>query len=94
MLNEHKDITKHCSLIEGWYRLHAIIYIKQLLPGAKVHLRPETELTTRLCFVNFDGTKALKASEEIGLERPLPDDFVRSFCAPTVTAIEVNIMNH
>ena len=35
----------------------------------------QKELTVRLCFVNFDGSVALKASEAVGLENPLPDDF-------------------
>lgn len=51
-----------------------------VMAGGPAFLRPEDELTVRLCFVNFDGAKALKESERIGLNQYLPDDFVQRFC--------------
>ena len=52
-------------------------------------LRPETELTTRMCFVNFDGKKALEFSREIGLESPLPENFIEEQCTSLYEAIKV-----
>lgn len=51
-------------------------------------LRPETELTTRMCFVNFDGKKALEFSRELGLDTPLPEDFVEEQCTSLYEAIK------
>jgi aspartate aminotransferase len=45
-----------------------------ILPGASFQ-RPEEELTARLAYVNFDGSKALAMSETIPLSEGLPDDF-------------------
>ncbi|KAL9988820.1 hypothetical protein ACROYT_G003308 [Oculina patagonica] len=59
-----------------------------LMPGGPAFLRPVTELTVRLCFVNFDGSIALKASEAIGLDDPLPDGFVEKHCALTADGIQ------
>lgn len=52
-------------------------------------MREDDELTTRLCFINFDGGEAMKASEAVGLENSLPDDFVDNYCPQTVAAIQV-----
>ena len=57
------------------------------LPGLSFH-RPENELTARLAYVDFDGAQALTASEAIPLDQPLPADFLKTYCAPTVEAIE------
>lgn len=59
-----------------------------LMPGGPAFLRPVQELTVRLCFVNFDGSIALKASEAIGLGEPLPDGFVEKHCALTADGIQ------
>lgn len=59
-----------------------------LMPGGPAFLRPVQELTVRLCFVNFDGSIALKASEAIGLDDPLPDGFVEKHCALTAVGIQ------
>ena len=59
-----------------------------LMPGGPLLLRPAEELTVRLCFVNFDGSVALKASEAVGLENPLPDDFVEKHCELTAGGIQ------
>jgi aspartate aminotransferase len=49
--------------------------------------RPAMELTARLAYVNFDGEKALRASEKIGLHRPLPEDFGEMYANNTLTAM-------
>lgn len=59
-----------------------------LMPGGPSFLRPVQELTMRLCFVNFDGAVALKASEAIGLDNPLPDGFVEKHCELTAGGIQ------
>ena len=48
--------------------------------------RPEEELTARLAYVDFDGAKALTASETISLEEPLPDDFTKHWCRNVIDA--------
>jgi aspartate aminotransferase len=50
-----------------------------LLPGASFS-RARNELTARLSFVDFDGAAALAASENVPLDRDLPDDLVASVC--------------
>lgn len=50
-----------------------------ILPG-KEFGQPENELTARLAFVDFDGAKALTASERIALDQPLPDEFAETWC--------------
>ena len=59
-----------------------------LMPGGPAFLRPVQELTVRLCFVNFDGSIALKASESIGLDKPLPGGFVEKHCSLTAGGIQ------
>jgi aspartate aminotransferase len=51
-----------------------------ILPGVSFQ-RPATELTARLAFVNFDGSKALAMGETIALSESLPDDFGDYCCA-------------
>lgn len=60
-----------------------------VMAGGPAFLRPETELTIRLCYVNFDGAKALAASERIGLESSLPENFVQSQCSQLYDGIQV-----
>ena len=50
-----------------------------MLPGS-VFGYDEDTLTTRLCFVDFDGVAAMNASEEIGLENQLPEHFLATYC--------------
>jgi len=60
----------------------------RLMPGGPLFLRPVEELTVRLCFINFDGTVALKASEAVGLDNSLPDAFVEKHCELTAGGIQ------
>ena len=52
-----------------------------LMPGGPPFLRPVDEFTVRLCYVNFDGAKALTASKAIGLQVQLTDEFVTEHCS-------------
>lgn len=52
------------------------------MAGGPAFLRPVNEFTTRLCYVNFDGKDSLEESMKLGLDQPLPDDFMKSFARP------------
>ncbi|MCK4367996.1 MAG: aminotransferase class I/II-fold pyridoxal phosphate-dependent enzyme [Thermoplasmata archaeon] len=57
-----------------------------ILPGASFE-RPRKELTARLAYVNFDGAKALSASETVPLDRELPPDFLETWCSDTLEGV-------
>ncbi|CAG5109822.1 Oidioi.mRNA.OKI2018_I69.chr2.g4305.t1.cds [Oikopleura dioica] len=59
-----------------------------LMPGGSTFLRPEEELTSRLCYIDFNGGDAMKASEKIGLEKSLPEDFVEKEVKTMFDAIQ------
>ena len=59
------------------------------MAGGPAFLRPPDELTTRLCFVDFDGEKALKESHRIGLGTALPESFVKEHCDQIYDGIKV-----
>lgn len=50
-----------------------------MLPGS-VFGYEDHILTTRCCFVDFDGVGAIKASEAIGLHEPLTESFLNEYC--------------
>jgi len=56
-----------------------------ILPGSVFERSPE-ELTARLAYVDFDGAKALAASETVTLEEKLPDDFIDTWCENVIVA--------
>ena len=58
-----------------------------VLPGVAFQ-RPAEELTARLAYVNFDGAKALSASETIPLDQPLSDDFFNRWCGDVLEATQ------
>lgn len=58
------------------------------LPG-KDFGRPDSEMTARLAYVDFDGARALAASEQIPLDQELSADFIETYCLPTKKAIEL-----
>ena len=57
------------------------------LPGSAFG-RPPEELTARVAYVNFDGTRALAAAETFPLDRPIEKDFLERYCGPTLAAVE------
>lgn len=59
-----------------------------VLPGSAFG-RPDDELTVRFAYVDFDGAKALTASETIPLEQPLPDDFVDHWCSHVIKSTQL-----
>jgi aspartate aminotransferase len=58
------------------------------LPGLAFE-RPENELTARIAYVDFDGAKALTASETVPLDEPLPENFIDKWCHGVTRAIEL-----
>lgn len=56
-----------------------------ILPGSAFG-RPSSELSARIAYVNFDGSKALASSETIPLHQKLPDDFISTICEETIGA--------
>lgn len=59
-----------------------------LLPG-EAFARPSEELTARLAYVDFDGARALTASEAVPADQPLPTDFTKHWCHNVVRAVEL-----
>jgi len=56
-----------------------------ILPGVDFN-RPLEELSARLSYVDFDGTKALAASYAIPLHEKLPDNFTERYCSNVIEA--------
>ncbi len=51
-----------------------------LLPG-NVFGRPDDEYTARLAYVDFDGARALAATETISPEDPISNEFINTYCS-------------
>ncbi len=58
-----------------------------ILPGRQFG-RDEKEMTARIAYVDFDGARALAASEQIPLSQKLDEEFLRANCHRTITAVE------
>lgn len=58
-----------------------------ILPGSAFG-RPASELSARVAYVNFDGSKALAASETVPLHQKLPEDFISQICGETISAAQ------
>jgi len=58
-----------------------------ILPGASF-VRSLEELTARIAYVNFDGGRALAASENTSLDEDLPADFTRRYCEGVLAGVE------
>ena len=57
-----------------------------VLPGS-AFARPGDELTARLSYVNFDGARALAASEQVPLDVERPEDFAQRWCKRTLRGV-------
>lgn len=55
------------------------------IPGSSCG-QPESDLTLRLAYVDFDGSAALDASRKIPLQEPLDPEFLRDHCPRVMTA--------
>lgn len=58
------------------------------LPG-KAFERTPGELTIRVAYVDFDGAKALTASETTPLDQTLPDNFGELWCGNVIKAMNL-----
>ena len=58
------------------------------LPG-KAFGRPDRELTVRIAYVDFDGARALAASEQIPLDQDIGPEFIEFYCHNTIAGIEL-----
>lgn len=93
IFEEAKVAVSSCiywSLINPWTEKPQDL-LSQLMAGGPAFLRPKNELTTRLCFVNFNGSEALAASRKIGAEKELPENFVQVYCTPVFKGIQVRL---
>lgn len=58
-----------------------------LLPGSAFGM-PKEHLSARLCYVDFDGDRALAASEAQGLSKPIDADFLNAHCPKVIAGID------
>jgi aspartate aminotransferase len=58
-----------------------------VLPGSVFGRLPE-ELTVRMAYVDFHGTRALTAVEQLPRNRSLNENFLQQYCSNVVTAID------
>lgn len=58
-----------------------------ILPGSSFG-RPESELTARIAFVDFDGSRALAAAEQQPSDQPLDEKFLDTYCGKQIEAID------
>ncbi|XP_071497769.1 aspartate aminotransferase-like [Diadema antillarum] len=58
-----------------------------LMAGGPDFLRPGSEFTVRLCYVNFDGTDAMEAVKLQG-DEPITDEILGLYCRPVVEGIQ------
>ncbi|RMG63733.1 MAG: aminotransferase class I/II-fold pyridoxal phosphate-dependent enzyme [Calditrichaeota bacterium] len=59
-----------------------------ILPG-RAFGRPAEELTARLAYVDFDGSRALAAAEQVPSTTTLDEAFLRTYCHNVLEAIEL-----
>ncbi len=59
-----------------------------MLPGSAFG-RPPEELTTRIAYVNFDGTSAIAAVEQLKSENEINGEFLDTYCDSTLEAIDL-----
>lgn len=58
-----------------------------MLPGSAFG-RPPTELTARMAYVDFDGTKALAAAETLPQDAEIDDGFLETYCGNVLLAVD------
>jgi aspartate aminotransferase len=58
-----------------------------ILPGSDF-ARPPAELTARLAYVDFDGTRALAAAETLPREAEIDEAFLDTYCHNVLTAVD------
>ncbi|PCI37621.1 MAG: aspartate aminotransferase [Elusimicrobia bacterium] len=59
-----------------------------ILPGSDFG-RPPEELTARLAFVDFDGTRVLKTLASLPMDEEIGKEFLQEHCRPVLRAVEL-----
>jgi aspartate aminotransferase len=59
-----------------------------ILPGISFG-RPESELTARVAYIDFDGIKALSAAQQTKSEKEIDKEFLETYCGNTLDAIDL-----
>jgi aspartate aminotransferase len=59
-----------------------------ILPGI-VFGRPENELTARIAYVDFNGTKVMNAAEKLKRGKNIDEEFLQTYCGNTLKAIDL-----
>ncbi len=59
-----------------------------MLPGSAFG-RPPEELTARLAYVDFDGTSAIAAVEQLKSQKEMNGEFLDTYCGSTLKAIDL-----
>jgi len=59
-----------------------------ILPGCHFG-RPETELTARLAYVDFDGARAMEAADHFDKDKPLDEEFLEAYAPNTLAAVDL-----
>ena len=59
-----------------------------ILPGSAFG-RPENEFTTRIAYVDFDGSRALAAAEQIPFEQEIDERFLEYYCERVLKAVDL-----
>jgi aspartate aminotransferase len=90
------DFTPFADKLSKHGFINSRILCEKLLEEKKVALvpgesfgRPGNELTARLAYVNFDGAKALTASENIPLDQKLPENFTHMWCEDVIEGTRI-----
>jgi len=79
-----KNIKTSKQLCERLFQETAVA----MLPG-RVFERPCEELTARISYINFSGSKSLAASETIAIHHELPAEFIQAHCEETLRGMEI-----
>ena len=59
-----------------------------ILPGV-VFGRPENELTARIAYVDFDGTRVINAAGKLKKGKEIDEEFLKTYCGNTVKAVDL-----
>jgi len=59
-----------------------------ILPGSAFG-RPDEEFTARIAYVDFDGSRALAAAEQIPFEEEIGETFLEHYCERVLKAIDL-----
>lgn len=59
-----------------------------ILPGISFG-RPESELTARIAYIDFDGVRAMSAAQQTKSEKEIDKEFLKTYCGNTLNAIDL-----